>query len=275
MSLHDRYARVTPFEIAFPDEGFLDRLVEGVDEEASGRGVDPQVPGVFTTLGSVADAVSELQAPDAPEGAAHELAALLFHVVHFRRAGRPVYLLETAATRYLIEGAPSGEPRPPSSAGYLQLPQHLFWMGSGGEGVPESVDGLFWFASDGGRLHVLPVTGVLPERLAFRALPLPEAPLRDAPLWLDADVRDNGRDFTSALPGQDLDRLYAVETAGEVLKLLARFFAYLHDVPDAGRSVVEAQADDIEGTAADSAAPSPSRLPHRSRLPYTTVKLVA
>ncbi len=260
MSLHDQYARVTPFEIAFPEEGFIDRLVSSIDEEASGLGVDAQRYDVFVTLRSVADAVRELRAPDAPEGAARELSALLFHVVHFMRAGRPVYLLRTAATRYLIEGAPEGEPRPPASAGYLQFPQHLFWMGSGREGVPESVDGLFWFASDAGRLHLMPVTGVLPERLAFRALPLPEAPLRDAPLWLDEEVRESGRDFTSALPGHDLDRLYSVEKAGEVLKLVARFFAYLEVAPMAGERVA---AGPTEG------APRPSRLG------FTTVDLVA
>jgi len=260
MSLHDEYARVTPFEIAFPDGSFVDRLVESIDQEASSRGVDAQLPGVFTTLGSVGDAVRDLQAPDSPDGAAEELTALLFHAVHFSRAGRPVFLLRTAATRYLIEGPPEGEPLPPASAGYLQLPQHLFWMGQGLEGVPESIDGLFWFASDEGRLHVLPVTGVLPERLAFRALPLPEAPLRDAGLWLEAEVRDDGRDFASSLPGHDLDRLYAMETAGEVLKLVARFFAYLEAVPSAGGSSTTVGPD---GEPSSRSAPQPSMLPFR------------
>jgi hypothetical protein len=269
MSLHDEYARVTPFEIAFPDEDFVERLIAAIDEEASSRGVDAEQVGVFVTLGSVADAVRELQGPDAPAGSAHELAALLFHVVHFSRAGRPVYLLQTAATRYLVEGAPEGDPTPPVRSAYLQLPQHLFWMGAGTEGVPESIDGLFWFASDDGRLHVLPVTGVLPERMAFRALPLPEVPLRDAALWLDADVRESGPDFTSSLPGHDLDRLYAMETAGEVLKLVARFFAYLDVAPGAGQERAWRPDGDGPHEGSRRSAPPPSRLG------YTTVQLVA
>ncbi|MGD2046619.1 MAG: hypothetical protein PVH96_10380, partial [Gemmatimonadota bacterium] len=203
MSLHDDYARVTPFEIAFPDEDAIQRLVREMDEEAAGRDVDPQLPGIFVTLGAVGDFVRDLQAPDAPDEAARELGALLFHAVHFARSGRRLHLLETAATRYLVEGAPAGEPRPPAPAGYLQLPQHLFWMDAG-EGAPESVDGAFWVASDAGVLHVLPITGVLPERMAFRALPLPEAPLAEAKGWIDATVRDGAPDYSSALPGHDL-----------------------------------------------------------------------
>lgn len=263
MSLHDEYARVTPFEIAFHDEEVVDRLLDEIREETTSRAVDPQLPGVFITLGAVGDFVRELKAPDAPEEAAHQLGALLFHAVHFAREGRPLYLLRTAATRYLIEGAPAGRPRPPSPAGYLQLPQHLFWMDGAGEGAPESIDGLFWFASDQGMLHVLPVTGLLPDRMGFRALPLPEAPLADAAGWLDADVRDEGEDYSSSLPGHDLDRLYSMRTAGEVLKLLARFFAYLDAVPEAG----EAAAAPTGGSDDDG--------PRRSRLPYSAVQLVA
>jgi hypothetical protein len=262
MSLHDDYARVTPFEIAFPDQDAVERLVREIAEEASARGVDPELPGIFVTLGAVGDFVRDLQAPDAPDEAARELGALLFHAVHFAKAGRPVHLLRTAATRYLVEGAPAGEPRPPSPAGYLQLPQHLFWMGGRDGSAPESIDGLFWVASGTGTLHVLPITGVLPERMAFRALPLPEAPLEEAPGWVDTQVREGSPDYSSALPGHDLDGLYSIETAGEVLKLLARFFSYVDAVPEA----VE-RSEPASGAAQGG--------PRPSTLPYTRVKLVA
>lgn len=276
MSLHDDYARVTPYEIAFPDEGAVRRLVHEVEQEASSRGVDPQLPGIFLTLGAVGAFVRDLQAPDAPEEAALELGSLLFQAVHFARAGRLVHLLETAATRYLVEGAPSGEPVPPSAAGYLQLPQHLFWMDAGGDGTPESIDGLFWVASDHGVLHTLPITGMLPEQMAFRALPLPEAPLDDARRWLEADVRQSGPDYASGLPGHDLDRLYSVQTAGEVLKLVSRFFAYLDAVPEAAERVSPDQDGTTEGIATDEGEEDRAETgPRPSTLPYTRVRLVA
>jgi hypothetical protein len=87
------------------------------------------------------------------------------------------------------------------------------------------VDGIFWFASAQGVLHVLPITGVRPDGPGFNAVPLPDAPLQDAPQWMDAAMRGSADDYRSVLPGHDLDGLYSVETAGEVLKLLARFFA--------------------------------------------------
>jgi hypothetical protein len=159
-----------------------------------------------------------------------------------------------------VEGAVAAEPRPPEPAGYLQLPQHLVWMGGADGAAPESVDGIFWVASKAGALNALPITGVLPDGPGFRALPLPEAPLRDAPAWLDTDVRVDGEDFSSALPGHELDGLYAVETAGEVLKLLARFFAYLWAAPQAREP----------GAAPGHGSPGP----RASKLPYTHVRAV-
>ena len=143
----------------------------------------------------------------------------------------------------------------------MQLPQHLFWT-SGSEGdAPESLDGVFWTVSELGILNVLPITGLRPDRPGFGAFPLPEAPVAEAGDWLHATVRETEDDYASALPGGGLDELYFVEAAGEVLKLLARFFAYLSSAP----SALEASqpADDQAG------GPIPSALP------FTRVKLVA
>ena len=62
---------------------------------------------------------------------------------------------------------------------------------------------------------------------------MPEAPAAEAAKWICTDVRESPPDFSSDLPGSELDGLYAVEAAGEVLKLLARFFAYVSAVPGA------------------------------------------
>ena len=153
---------------------------------------------------------------------------------------------------------------PPESAGYVQLPQHLFWM-DGSEGkAPESVDGLFWFVPKTDVIHVLPITGVLLDQPGFTALALPEAPLGDAQQWLDADMRGTGTDYASSLPGHDLDRLYSVESAGEVLKLLARFFAYLESTP--------AAREDVAGGGRHE---SPRKGPRPSALPYARVRAMA
>jgi len=138
----------------------------------------------------------------------------------------------------------------------------------GSEGkAPESVDGLFWFVPKTDVIHVLPITGVLSDQPGFTALALPEAPLGDARQWLDADMRGSEPDYSSSLPGHDLDQLYSVESTGEVLKLLARFFAYLESTPAAREDVA----------AGEGGGPTESRTkgPSPSALPYTRVHLLA
>ena len=196
---------------------------------------------------------------------------LVYQCVHFQRAGSPLYVAATGVVRRLIgrdgsserPGAaaspPIGTVEPPAPAGYLQLPQHLVWTaaGSSGRGAPESIDGIFWTVSAAGMLNALTVTGLLPDRPGFGALPLPAAPIAEAGAWLEARVRPSGEDFASSLPGGELDELYAVEAAGEVLKLLARFFALVRAEP--GRL---AQRE-----------PRPTGAPRPSVLRYTRVSL--
>ena len=261
MSLHDAYARTTPFEIAFPDRERVDALVASVANEAAERGMDSTVPDAFVAFASVGAFLGELQGEEAPRVALLELGALAFHAVHFVRAGCPLFLLETAASRDLVTAAPSRNPVPPARAGYVQLPQHLFWTIGIEGGAPDSVDGMFWTISSEDRLHVLPIVGVRPDRPGFGALSLPDAPLAHAERWLRATIRERGVDYASVLPGADLDGLYAIESAGEVFKLLARFFAYVATTPTA----LEAPARAGVGTTG----------PRPSGLPYTRVRSVA
>ena len=51
MSLHDAYARLTPFEIAFPEPGRLRALTEAVLEEAASRRVEMFTPEVVADDG--------------------------------------------------------------------------------------------------------------------------------------------------------------------------------------------------------------------------------
>jgi len=71
------------------------------------------------------------------------------------------------------------------------------------------------------------VTGIRPDRPGLGVIPLPPAPLDDAPIWLDLEARGTEDDFSASLPGGELDGLFGVSTAGEVFKLLARSFAYI------------------------------------------------
>lgn len=271
MSLHDEYARLTPLEVAFPDRTVLAALSERVARETEEQGADDTLLETFVRTEAVVDLVRRLQGPGTALEASYPLAALVYQCVHLLRAGAPLYLLRTRVVRRLTRrdaadersrGAaprPAGAVEPPAPAGYLQLPQHLVWTqaGSSGRGTPESVDGVFWTVTSSGMLNALSVTGLLPDRPGFGALPLPAAPLSDAPGWLHAEVRASGDDFASRLPGGEIDALYSVETAGEVLKLLARFFALARNDPGG----FEARE------------PEPSGAPRPSTLPYTRVSL--
>lgn len=261
MSLHDGYARTTPWELAFESADAARDFVAAVAEEAAGRGADPELLEAFLTMGSVDHFIRGLEGAEEHDGALVRFGGLAFHAYHFTNAGCPVYLLSVHATRYLVEGVPTGEPEPPAASGYLQLPQHLFWAGgSSTEGAPESIDGLFWTTTSSGVLHTLMVTGMRPDRPGIGVVPLPAAPLADASTWLDIDARGDSLDFSASLPGGELDHLYGVVTAGEVFKLLARFFAYAGSVP---------------GALAGMSPHTDTGTPPPSSLPYTRVGLSA
>ena len=232
MPLHDEYTRVTPFELLFATPDEAGTFSASVAEESEGRGADIDAPHAFVTMGVVTDFIRRIEGDDAPPEAIHQYGALAFHALHFSRAGLPLYLLSTHAARFLVEGRGGDDPAPVSPAGYLQLPQHLFWMNDGSE-TPQSVDGLFWKTTASGFLHTLLVTGMRSDRGGVGVVPLPEAPLADANGWLDVDARGDGSDFHNAMPGAEIDALYLFSTSGEVLKLLARFFAYVRTVPAA------------------------------------------
>jgi hypothetical protein len=269
VSLHDAYARRTPVEMAFPEWDALEALARSVDEEASRGSQDSTDFEGFLTLSAVGDAVRDLTNPDVPSEAAMPMASLLYQAVHFLRAGSPLYLLETGVVRWLASHAPEATepPAAPARSGYVQFPQHLLWARStASRADTESIDGAFWTLTSSGLLHVLAVSGVVPDRPGFGALPLPAAPLSDAAAWLGASARDAGRDFASSLPGAELDGLYSIETAGELLKLLGRFFV-LASGPDA-------RMDPRPGRTQEAAAqPRPAGAPPCTRLPYTRVSL--
>ena len=172
----------------------------------------------------------------------------------------PLLLLDADVVRFLVENGPEeGEwgPSLPGKGGYLQLPQHMVWT-AGGEGeAPESLDGIFWSAPDGGNVTLLLVMGIRKDRPGLAVVPLPTLPLGAAASWASMTIRPDGDDFRSALPGAELEGLYSVEAGAEIVKLAMRIFWYLDVFP--GRV-----ADGGEGTPQSlDQGPRPSRLPYR------------
>ncbi|MDH5589403.1 MAG: hypothetical protein OEZ65_09995 [Gemmatimonadota bacterium] len=224
MSLHDDYLRITPFEIAFPD---ADVVFAPIREESVARGLDPRDPHEFTLLGSVGSVLTELRDPAGGPAGSAELGTLLYHGYNLHGGGARPHLLSVAAARHAVDGRfTASEWELPHGAGYLQLPQHMFWMGSEGGDAAESVDGMFWTEEPLRKiLHVLLVLGIRGDREGFTVVPVPGAPLRESGRWLEEEARDEGPDFAATLPGSELAGLHSIATAGEVLKLLARVFS--------------------------------------------------
>lgn len=273
MTIHEAYARVTPFEVAFPDADTAHEWMARIREAAEADGMEAALhdPGRFLSLPAVAEVVHEMREPGTGTGQVQKHGILLFHAFHFHEAGRPVYLLRAGVARYLVETEGEGRSGEageslrmelPARAGYLQLPRQLFWMAPTEEGPPEPVDGLFWAVPDRERLSLLVVGGMRDDRPGFSVVPLPPVPLGDAGKWLRARVREAGPDFETTLPGGELDRLYSFVATGEVLKLVARTFRYMGDHPRAVSGV-----EDPRGSAAsggpEAGEPRPTALPFR------------
>ena len=237
MPFHDTYARRTPYERLLPGADFPSRRFMAIEAEAERRGVGLHDPVAFALLGSATEALDEWIGGDADADAVGRYALLLFHAFHHHAAGTPVYLLETPVVRSLLddvaEGFRAGGPSPtiPASV-YLQLPQHLVWARLGDDSPPSSLDGIFCMRTSDGRVHLLPVGGLIGDQPGFTVMPVPSAPLADEPEWLSTEMRPGGGDFRSSIPGADLEGLYELTTVGEALKLVARAMRYVRTHPD-------------------------------------------
>lgn len=257
MPLHDAYARQTPYELLFPTPEAAAEVMDAIQAEADTGGLDPGDLADFMNIRAAADHLRALRPDDVGGEAIHRYAVLLQQAFFFHRTGRGVFFASTGVVRYVVAGAPGGhQPELPQDAGYLQLPQHLVWMGAA-PATPESVDGAFWRVDAGRQLHLLLVTGVRGDRPGLAVVPLPPVPWDDAGLWLESTIRPDGSDFATELPGGELEGLYSLTSAGEPLKLFAGIWAYAAAFPRAVNAGPIPAPDDVaEG------APRPSRLPH-------------
>jgi len=271
----DAWARMTPYEVAIPGRAFADENFRRIAEEAEAREVDTTDPGAFILLGEVGRILKEIQGEEeGGEGeggtgggeALHRFGAFLFQAFHFHQAGELLLLAGVETVRGVVEERVELERwtgELPADAGYLQLPRHLVWSHPDPDGPAEDLDGVFWTRSVGDTLSLMAALGIRPDRPGLSVVPLPPVPLADAPHWPRTRVRedDQGPDFATTLPGGEMDELYSVVAMGELLKLVARIFAYMNAVPESlGALERSPHPDDVTD---DVARIVPSLLPFR------------
>ena len=237
MATHDQYLRITPYERLIPDPEFPERHFPAVAEEIARHPEAGDDPGAFALLESTRRALVELRDPEVESDAGHTHALLLFHAFHLHRTGLPHLLATVPVSRWAVEGEGAGEGEGMGEAlpeaVYVQLPQHLFWIREDSVERPVSLDGLFW-TRRGPTLHVLGAGGLLgPGVEGFRVLPLPAVRVAETPIWLAETMRESGEHFRSEMPGSELEGLYELRTAGELLKLAARIERFVARFPDA------------------------------------------
>ncbi|MFW5951550.1 MAG: hypothetical protein ACOCVZ_05485 [Gemmatimonadota bacterium] len=251
--------RPDPYELVFGAESIDERLFPPIAEEADARRLPLDDPERFVFLSSVGKLLQAIAgtAPDeagagppaqaAPGGptsdeeasrgeaeasreAIRHYGRVLFHAFHHWRARKPTETLPEEKVRWLLDEVTTvgdWSLRPPAPAGYLRLPRNLVWAAPAANQRPEPADGFFWMLEepDGepARLHVLLALGVRPDRPGF-SIVTTTGVLDDEPHWANARGRPEGGDFETTLPGGELDGLYSIETAAELLKLVSRAF---------------------------------------------------
>ena len=276
MRIHDRYARVTPYEMALPGRAFAEERFELIQEEADRRGVDIWDPGAFSMLEQSRRAIADIRVEDDNPVLFVQYGVILFHAFHFWSAGEYLYLLGNEAAHQVTRAGLRSGPEDwafaaPSRAGYVQLPHYLFWARPEAGGPAEALDGFFWVLTPAHRLHLMVASGMRADRPGLGVMPVPEIPGEEASRWAAANVRERGADFASTLPGGE--DLCSIETLGEVVKLAGRLFRQLE------QGLLRARAPtkgDEAGSGPSKGAVDPgssSRAPLASTLPWRLITI--
>lgn len=247
MSVHDTYARLTPYELSFPSLDVARGHFSAIRSEAEDRGVDAVDPAVFLLLTSTSQALHEIRGAHDDPGLLHQYGLLVYHAFHFFEAGERLYFLRLMALRHLLEDqsiAGSWSLVLEPAAGYVQLPQHLVWVRPEAESPPESLDGFFWARSGADRFAVLLALGMRTDRPGLSVVPLSDLPLAEAQDWTRMRMREDGIDFSSTLPGSEMEGLYELCSCGEALKLVVRVLRRLETVTGAELANTREAPDD-------------------------------
>lgn len=229
--------RPTPYQMVFGGEAFEGESFPAIRQEAEGHGIATRPREQFELLAEVGRTMRGILPEDTPAEAAEQYRALVYHAFQFWSAGRRVYTLDRALTRYLVEAemtAADWSLRLPAESIYLRLPPRLFWSSISPDQSPEPIDGAFLTASGDRRLEALLVLGMYRARDGFSVVPL-EAPAGGGAggEWISMSARPEGRDFDTVLPGGEMEGLYSILTGGEALKLIARALWYIDENGDA------------------------------------------
>lgn len=279
----DTYARQSPYELLLPSPDFADRRFPQVTAEARERGVSVENPAAFTMIGAVQEALAELRPGDSGPEVAHDHGHVLYFAYHMWRAQPEVALVSLPTLRQLLAGrgalAQAGWISALArNAGYLQLPQYIVWAEEDGaeeEAVkanvasdasdsgescraggkpPEPVDGFFWVAHSK-VFEMAAVTGVRAGRPGFGFLPLAPQPTESLLEWVNENAREGGGEFTTNIPGGEIDGLVGLRTPAELYKLAALTLA---------RAGTSGEGAEVKApTEAPGDGPPPTTLPWR------------
>ena len=258
MAVHDAFARLTPYELSFPDLGFARTHFGAIRAEAEARGVDLRDPTAFVMLAATGQALREIRGPDDDPALIRQYGFLLYHAYHFCEAGEPLYLVAAPAARRMLDGdgeSPGWRPDLEPAAAYVQLPQHLVWVRAMEGVAPESLDGFFWVRMSDERFGLLFALGMRGDRPGLSVVPVPDLPIDEAGDWARMDMREDGGDFTSTLPGAEIEGLYELRSTGEALKLAARVMLGIERV---------GLGEPMRASAEAGEGPRPTRLAYRT-----------
>lgn len=227
--------RVSPYQLIFGPAVFDDSRFETVREQADAH--PATAPAELFMLPAAGELLHEMTPPEGGKETVAQVRALLFSAYQYWRHGRRIYritepLLEEAIVEDAALPAP---PRPPSEAGYVQLPRNAVWARVSEDAPPEPVDGFFWSApavADDGpaeRIDLLFALGLRPGRPGLSLFDVSLEAAAQLTEWATVSARPDGDDFANVLPGGELQGYRAITTGAEAVKLAARCFARIGD----------------------------------------------
>ncbi|HEU4585808.1 MAG TPA: hypothetical protein VFR95_08660 [Gemmatimonadaceae bacterium] len=255
-------ARLTPYELIL--EPLESSIFPAIRAEAEQRGKDARRRDQFLLLGTVAAALGEMMADDAPSEAVDEYGELLYQGFQFWAFGRRTYFFgdDVAELLSVPEYAMDSWILAAPPACYLQFPYQRFWARVGADEPFEPADGCFVVVDDtapapqaGAHLRVQLVLGVRTDRpgvslMSYRTDLDPYSVSRLArTAW-----REGSAPFSNAIPGGERKGYHTLATTSELEALVLRALHYLDTNP---RALIPHPGSSIEG---------------ESRLPWIEVK---
>ena len=216
-------SRPTPLDLVF-DRLAADRFPPIRDALAL-HGVDPRDRDAFLMERSVIELLRELRPDEGVGEGIDALVALAHHAFLVWQAGALTLALSSETTERLVV-TPSDRAHlfDAPAAFYVQLPERRFWGQPIRGGAHEPLDGCALHLDASGRLRVLAIFGVHPDRMALSVVEaigerLPE------PGWADGAPL-----FAPAIPGGAAAGLHSITSEDELLELGWRALALAHEL---------------------------------------------